>query len=300
VGDSSNIEWTDATWNPLAGCTPVSEGCLNCYAAGMALRLEAMGQAKYAGTAKRVSTGRAVFTGVINMDDANLTLPFRWKRPRRIFVNSMSDLFHESVTDRQIDQIYTVMESAPWHTFQVLTKRAQRMAEYTNRRYSKFGPRHIWHGVSTEHQKAADERIPHLCEVPSPIRFLSMEPLLGPVNIDRAMYGDPVGRSGMNAFGFTDGCGYEAMLQWVIAGGESGPKARPPNPDWFRSIRDQCVVAGVPFFFKQHGEWAEPETVSREQWTEHHDYVDGTYMMRVGKKAAGRLLDGRTWDQVPS
>lgn len=315
MGDKSGIEWTDATWNPLAGCTPVSAGCRNCYAASMALRLEAMGQAKYAGTAKRVGDGRAVFTGKINLDEGALTIPFRWTRPRRIFVNSMSDLFHEAVPDEWIHRVYTVMEGAERHTFQVLTKRPERMAQYTQWRYADVEPPpNIWHGTSVEDQATADERIPHLLQVPSRVRFLSCEPLLGPVDLSEWF------DAGHESGGPAGWVGDPVEISWVIVGGESGGKARPMHPQWARSLRDQCVAAGVSFHFKQHGEWvseaARPHGVpsnsvepERVRWlgfdgtTRHLGAMekrpDDVLVFRAGKAAAGRSLDGRTWDEVP-
>ncbi len=231
----TRIEWTEATWNPTTGCTKVSLGCQHCYAERMAHRLQAMGQARY----------RHGFR--ITAHEEALELPLKWRRPRMVFVNSMSDLFHEDLPLDFIQRVFAVMVEAHRHTFQILTKRARRLVRVMDR---LPWAQNIWMGVSVEN---ADYlwRIEQLRRVPACLRFLSLEPLLGPIN-ELPLDG----------------------IDWVIVGGESGPKARPMNADWCRSIRDQCVSAGVPFFFKQWG---------------------GT-----NKKAAGRLLDGRIWDEFPS
>ncbi|GIX17930.1 MAG: hypothetical protein KatS3mg119_2116 [Rhodothalassiaceae bacterium] len=223
----SAIEWTDATWNPVAGCTAVSPGCTNCYAARMAARLEAMGHSKYAGTTRR-SGRKTVWTGRINLDPEALALPLRWRRPRRIFVNSMSDLFHEAVPDSFIRHVFAVMSAADWHQYQVLTKRPDRMRAWLAA--AQFQPSdHIWLGTSVEN---ADMlwRVDELRRTPAIVRFLSCEPLLGPL----------------------DGIDLTA-IDWVIVGGESGPGARPMREEWVLTIRDACLSAGVAFFFKQWG-----------------------------------------------
>jgi protein gp37 len=226
---SSTIEWTDATWNPVAGCTPVSAGCLNCYAARMALRLSHVpGSAgeKYGGTAKRSRAGLPVFSGQIVLDRKALGVPLAWRKPRLIFVNSMSDVFHEKVPTDYIAEIFDVMKRCPQHTFQVLTKRPERAAEVAA---SLPWPSNVWFGTSVESEQVTD-RITHLRQVPAAVRFLSCEPLLGPLP-----------RLALKGIG------------WVIVGGESGPGARPMNEAWVRQIRDQCVRKDVPFFFKQWG-----------------------------------------------
>ncbi len=235
MGDKSAIEWTDATWNPVTGCTKLSPGCKHCYAERLAARLKAMGNPRY----------RNGFELVLHPDQ--LILPLKWKQPRRIFVNSMSDLFHETIPEDFIRQVFSVMARAHWHTFQVLTKRATRLAELAPR---LEWPRNVWQGVSVEDAEYVD-RIKYLRTVPAAVRFLSIEPLLGPIP-KLALQG----------------------IHWVIVGGESGPHARPMEPQWVSRIRNQCVAAGVPFFFKQWG----------------------------GRtpKSGGRLLGGRTWDQMPS
>lgn len=230
----SAIEWTESTWNPVTGCSKVSPGCAHCYAERMAKRLKAMGQPNYANGFK-VTTHEHV-----------LELPLKWKKPQVIFVNSMSDLFHEEVPFDFISRVFEVMREAEWHVFQVLTKRSQRLAECAP---EIAWPENVWAGVSVENADYTF-RIDHLRSVEAAVRFLSLEPLLGPVpNLDL--------------------CG----IDWAIVGGESGPKARPMAEEWVSEIRNQCLAANVPFFFKQWG---------------------GT-----NKKRAGRLLEGRTWDEMP-
>jgi protein gp37 len=245
MANNSSIEWTEATWNPVAGCTILSPGCTNCYAMRMARRLEAMGQQKYTGVT-RITGGRAKWNGKIVLDESAIDLPLRWKAPKTIFVNSMSDLFHEGVPFEFIARVFATMARASHHTFQVLTKRAERLSEIAP---SLNWPKNVWMGVSVESEEYVG-RIDHLRSTGASVKFLSLEPLLGPLeNLD------------------LDG------ISWAIAGGESGPNARAMNPDWVRSIRDQCTSAGVAFHFKQWG--------------------------GVQKKLTGRILDGRTWDEFP-
>jgi protein gp37 len=320
VGDASKIEWTDATWNPIAGCSPVSPGCTHCYAATMARRLAAMGQAKYAGTAER--RGKVdVFTGVLRFDEAALEQPLRWKKPRRIFVNSMSDLFHESIAldwpDR-IEQVFDVMVRCPQHTFQVLTKRPELMSRFVNRwllrQDGKESPPgtvkplpNVWLGTSVEDQQRADERIPWLLKTPAAVRFLSCEPLLGPVACGQWLVAseEPPGHGPLTT-------GHR--LHWVIAGGESGHQARPMHPEWARGLRDQCQAAGVPFFFKQWGEWRPWVGMNLDQIRKpamsmtpdgrtsrgKEPMLEGGELLSCcGKKVAGRTLDGREWSEFP-
>jgi len=306
MAQATSIEWATDVWNPVAGCDLVSPGCTNCYAMRMAARLEAMGQAKYAGLTEKVN-GNAVWTGRINLDHASLAAPLSWKKPRRVFVNSMSDLFHEGVPFDYVDQVFAVMSLCPQHTFQVLTKRPGRMEEYFSgrtwgdviaavrdpdarepwvRQFTAHyalddvfagtregatgyfdpplaGPRmpqqwplpNVWLGVSVEDQKRADERIPVLLDCPAIVRFLSVEPLLGPVDLKLNAYWNPLGRnSSLHLNSVThrrDGIG------WVIVGGESGPGARPFHPEWALSLVDQCHTFGprrqVACFVKQLG-----------------------------------------------
>lgn len=269
---NSNIEWTDRTWNPVAGCSIVSPGCHNCYAMKMAKRLAAMGQKKYVGTTKS-KAGKTVWTGKINLSPDQLTDPIGWKKPQRIFVNSMSDLFHKEVPDDFIDRVFATMVLSPRHKFQILTKRAERMANYlsaANRReklaeHFPFDPFHpatravgsngfytpvhwplknVWLGVSVEDQQRADERIPWLLKTPAAVRFLSCEPLLGPVFLQTVHSFTPEGDAMLKAM---------PKIDWVIIGGESGPNCRTCNVDWIRSIVKQCNTASLPVFVKQLG-----------------------------------------------
>ena len=223
----SSIEWTECTWNPLAGCTMASPGCTNCYAMRMAARLEAMGMPKYQGTTRK-SAGRSVWSGRVNSNEVTLGAPLRWRKPRFVFVNSMSDLFQEAVPTNFVHRVWEVMEQAHWHTYQVLTKRPERMLELTTAGHLKVLP-NVWLGTSVE---SADyiHRISTLRSVPAALRFISFEPLLG-------------------AVGDVDLRG----VAWAIVGGESGPKARPMERPWVDEIRTACRAAGVAFFFKQWG-----------------------------------------------
>jgi protein gp37 len=231
---NSGIEWTESTWNPLTGCTKVSPGCKYCYAERMAKRLQGMGQPNYINGFK------------LTLHESALTKPLDWKKPQVIFVNSMSDLFHKEVPTEFILKVFETMKRAHWHTFQVLTKRSERL-EKINAEID--WPENVWMGVSVENQDYT-YRIDHLRHTGAKIKFLSLEPLLGPLlNLN------------------LDG------IHWAIVGGESGPGARPLDPLWVTDIRDQCVRSNVPFFFKQWG--------------------------GINKKRAGRLLDGKTWDETP-
>ena len=240
--DKTKIEWAEATWNPVDGCTPVSEGCKHCYAANIAKRF----------------WGDREFSD-IRFHKNRLEQPLKWKEPRIIFVCSMGDLFHPLIKTWILNDIFTVItkswEMARGHVFLLLTKRPDRMKRYINehRNYETAvvsqETSNVWLGVTAENQKQADKRIPTLLEIPAKIRFVSIEPMLGPVNMTEAIYG-PEPR-GMNHFGFTDGFGYEACIQWVICGGETGLGAREMEVEWAIDLRDQCKSAEVPFFFKQ-------------------------------------------------
>lgn len=299
MADNSAIEWTDATWNPVTGCSHVSEGCRYCYAERMAKRLAAMGKAGY--TALPWTAQNAARNVILHPE--LLDKPISWKRPRRIFVNSMSDLFHEQVPFGFILDVFNIMcdERTEQHTFQVLTKRPQRMLEFFRwaTEYASGDcamsvdlevmghlPANIWLGVSVENQSAADSRIPLLQQAPAAARFLSCEPLLGGVNFE------PDFRPGAAHSHLLDG------IHWVIVGGESGPNARPMHPDWARGIRDQCQAASVPFFFKQWGEFC-PGERGRLYREPTPVFTDGQPMVKVGKKSAGRVLDGREWSEYP-
>lgn len=332
----TSIEWANRSWNFLAGCTILTPGCAKCYAMQMAARIERMSPdlAHYRGLTKPSKAG-PVWTGKIGIAEGKLLEPLRVRKPAKWFVNSMSDLFHEDVPDAIIDKAFAVMALCPHHTFQILTKRSARMRDYfTKVRHSgglcdsmsiawdiaqnlavdhslldRYQPQlsvlpNVWLGVSVEDQKRADERIPDLLATPSAVRWISAEPLLGPVNLDCPDYDWMQHPDGLGI------SGNRLLLDWVVVGGESGRGARPMHPDWVRSIRDQCAAAGVPFFFKQWGEFL--PTV--EQGTEvdlrkiGKDHVaanpteSGTHMRyrRVGKGRAGRLLDGREHNEFPS
>lgn len=319
----SKIEWTDETWNPISGCTKVSPGCKNCYAERMARRL-----------AGRYGYPEQPHHFDVTLHPDKLDLPLRWKKPRMVFPCSMSDLFHKDVPTEYIARVWTVMACSSKHTFQVLTKRPKRIAEFLNgcgewegwithngqppKVYGGTGIMvgdddrwplpNVWLGVSVENQAAADERIPLLLQTPAAVRFVSCEPLLGEIDLSQSY--QKYLRAMADIGSFIPDPEAPSPLHWLIAGGESGPSARPMKPDWARGLRDQCQQAGVPFFFKQWGEWL-PESDSHGLWPERpngdlipnarqvHLWPDGTNSIRHGKKAAGRLLDGREWSQMP-
>lgn len=239
MSDHSTIEWTDATWNPVRGCTKISPGCAHCYAERFAERFRGV-------------AGHPYEQGFdLRLVPELLDRPLRWRKPRRIFVNSMSDLFHAEVPLEYIGQVVAVMRQADWHTYQVLTKRSARMRELLSGPLAAAGRlRHVWWGVSVENRQHGLPRIDDLRRTPAQVRFLSVEPLL-----------EDLGQLDLTG------------IDWVIAGGESGPGARPVQADWLRRLRDQCQAAGVAFFFKQ---WGGPQ-----------------------KGKAGRTLDGRTHDALP-
>lgn len=234
MATTSLIEWTESTWNPVSGCTKISPGCKNCYAERMAKRLKAMGMDSYRNGFK------------VTLQTQTLEIPLKWKKPQLIFVNSMSDLFHDKVPDDYILQVFDIMNRADWHRYQILTKRPERLIEMNNK---LNWASNIWMGVSVENSDYVN-RIDLLRKSSSHVRFLSLEPLIGPL-------------PQMNLKG----------IDWVIVGGESGPGARPMDESWVTDIRDQCSAAGVAFFFKQWG--------------------------GVNKKKTGRILQGRTWDEMP-
>lgn len=349
MSDRTGIEWTDATWNPVTGCTEVSPGCDHCYAKIFAERW-------------RGTEGHYFERGFdVQLRPDKLDQPLKWRKPRRIFVNSMSDLFHEAVPDGYIARVWEVMAQCPQHTFQILTKRHARMRSWVTRWHDNTGdsdvenvdglppmprgpeavrnvysspramlfadmlesmgeppegcayplydwlegprwyPRplsNVWLGVSAENQQWADIRIPALLDTPAAVRFVSAEPLLGPLDLRRYVWDEPSGLAG----------DWQRGLDWVIVGGESGRGARPMHPDWARSIRDQCQQAGVAFLFKQWGEWApgnhrDPMLDGQVAIPYRPDCPDPYplgWVRRIGKKAAGREIDGRTWDQYPA
>lgn len=347
MGDKSKIEWTDATWNPVTGCSKVSQGCKFCYAERQFPRV--YGDRKFTDVQCHVN---------------RLEQPLLWRRSRIVFVNSMSDLFHPDVPDEFIDKVFAMMALAKQHTFQVLTKRPERMARYVDTEFrsnlimdqmmaltpdrgvwSWPGWReafaHLWLGVSVEDQETANERIPLLLQTPASVRWVSAEPLLGPVRLGKWLEYCPSSKNedGVSHALLFDGddpytvCAWcherrDALrghvigekhsvrgIDWIVVGGESGPKARPMHPDWARSIRDQCKAAKVPYFFKQWGEWA-PAHPWHEQaegtWlhfggktfgpTEGNPFSPVTtaaHMIRYGKKRAGSFLDGIEHKEYP-
>lgn len=312
---TTKIEWAEKVWNPVTGCTPVSEGCGRCYAQRMANRLR--GRCGY--------PADEPFRVAFHRD--RLDEPQRWKKPHRIFVCPMGDLWHPDVLPEDRAAVIRATNLAPQHTYLFLTKRPERLD------IDWSGSPNLSIGTSVENQAAADERIPWLLKCPGAVRFLSCEPLLGPVNFQQWL-----GTVHNDQFGGTQDEGYGPWvdgISWVVAGGETGPGARPMHPDWARSLRDQCQSAGVPFFFKHHGEWKwDGGFVSFEQWvakaaswigrrrrgsvycmdqagrhcTIGRDFMRARdervfpveYFARVGKKAAGRLLDGREWNELPA
>ena len=362
MANKTNIEWTDYNWNFLRGCCRVSEGCRNCYAEGIAARFSGPGQ-PYEGLAV-FKDHKARWTGEIGFFEDVLSQPLRWTKPRKVFVNSMSDLFHEKVTDDILDKAFAVMALTPQHTYQILTKRPERMREWfyekwqpgleqqigrfhipaetvgedrrcqvsravddlvTEQKLIDFESDDVWTpegslkvlnfpwplpnvhlGVSVEDQKTADERIPILLQTPAALRWLSMEPLLGHVDIHEWLPDEWSGVARLES-----PYGDPPPINWVVVGGESGPNARPMHPEWVRSIRDQCVAVGVPFFFKQWGEWGdavknkvrativiEPNGATRPT----HNALPSpgsVWMCKVGKHNAGRILDGREWNEMP-
>jgi protein gp37 len=340
MGSTTKIEWTERTWNPSSGCSKISAGCDNCYAETIAERFR----------------GHAAFPKGfdVQLRHEKVNDPLTWRKPARVFVNSMSDLFHQDIDAAWIADIFAVMAAARKHTFQLLTKRHARMRHLLNdpafvdqvrsRALGKGLPAdqwqwplaNVWLGVSVEDQRWADIRIPALLHTPAAVRFLSCEPLLGPVDLTRLPYrGDCdyvidalAGRYGIRdpRESFRFGMAGLGTIDWVISGGESGRNARPAHPDWFRSLRDQCTSARVAYFHKQNGEWNDRTALTGDQraavsiWDEKHvtyvhpadgrtqahgawganDHLEGwACVQRVGKKAAGRELDGRTHDEFP-
>lgn len=310
MGKNSAIEWTEDTWNPWHGCHKVSQGCKNCYMF--------RDKARYGQDPNVVVRSKTKFHD-----------PLKWPEPRKIFTCSWSDFFIEEA-DAWRDEAFAIMALTPQHTYQVLTKRPERMLEYVGtildsniddcirtlghsfdyarievaQALTRFEDGrgilpNVWLGVSVEDQKTADERIPLLLQTPAAVRWLSMEPLLGPVDIHAWLPDEWSGGARQDApYGDTP------PIDWAVVGGESGPDARPMHPDWVRSIRDECTAVNVPFFFKQWGEWyplasADEASQARYKHADMHEFDDGIRMVTIGKKAAGRLLDGRTWDEMP-
>lgn len=339
MADGTKIEWTDATWNPITGCSVVSPGCINCYAMKLAgTRLK--NHPSREGLTRDTKAG-PVWTGEVRFNPQWLDEPLRWKKPRMIFVCAHGDLFAEGVPDEWIDQVFAVMSQAQQHTFQVLTKRPERMRSYLTRpqlehhlvsalvqlppafplpepgRWPHLPLPNVWLGVSVEDQKRADQRIPVLLETPAAVRWISAEPLLGLVDLTRLDQPNggfgaywinalKAGESGWFADEAAtirteaDPLAFSGLqcLDWIVAGGESGPGARPMHPDWARSLRDQCAAVGVPFLFKQWGEWAADE-IGREDIRSINHPPGHVEFIRVGKKASGRKLDAIEHDGFP-
>lgn len=366
MADGTAIEWTDATVNAVNGCTVVSPGCKHCYAMKQAHRVDARrGLTQH-------TAGGMVWTGEVRLNEKALFQPLDWKRPRKIFWNAHGDLFHENVPDEWIDKVFAICALTPQHQHQILTKRPARMRQYMESIDNGDGERieglrsamvegmaqsiwhartgddtvdewlavhlplpNVWLGTSVEDQQRADDRIPDLLATPAAVRFLSCEPLLGPVDLNAV----PWNVAGYGMLGALPTPGepddfrfwhHETQgIRWVIVGGESGPKARPMHPDWARSLRDQCAAAGVPFFFKQHGEWLPFDQVRSDEqlaavsattiesartgngkqtvfgsWNDGEKWrgtpgVRPVQINRVGKKLAGRLLDGAEHSAMP-
>lgn len=329
----TTIEWATDVWNPVRGCSRVSEGCRHCYAERMAARgLPSMNSPTTGDAFAIMRNGDPHWTGKVELIESKLEEPLHWRKPRRVFVNSMSDLYHESLPDRARDRIHAVMALCPQHDFLVLTKRSREMREYfTMRRREikiqeavelrvgvgdgaeelleqvldrdwRWPFQNLWLGVSCENPATAKERISVLFETPAAARWVSLEPLLAGIDL-----GDYLGHH-LGCDGETypcSICGSKGRLDWVVDGGETGPGARPTPPEHFRANRDACVAAGVPYFHKQNGGWA-PTFKNDTSHGRYPKFVDapvgdGTHhrVFRVGKKTAGRLLDGQIWEQFP-
>jgi len=312
---NTGISWTDETWNPVAGCSLVSPGCTHCYAMKAAWRMQhnpnSAVQGKYADTAK-LADGVPVWTGNVRLWQPALLEPLGWSNPALVFANSMSDLFHAGLLDRDIAQVWAVMALTPQHEYQVLTKRTERMRDWLNHpatpdlvreeiaridpegRHRTWPLENVWVGTSVEDQVRANERIPLLLECNAAVRFISAEPLLGAVDLAAAVQSVLANSAGSNTTQDV-----LAGLHWVIVGGESGRKARPMHIDWARSLRDECGILGIPFFFKQIGEWswndlgydAEQIGVMTDGRRVAAGSLGSLRMHKVGKEAAGDLLD---------
>lgn len=306
----TGITWTNVTWNPVTGCSKVSEGCAHCYAEREWARLSA--------NPKLPDYFGRKFSNIM-CHERRLDQPIRWKRPRMIFVNSMSDLFHEDVPFEFIDKVFTVMAVTPHHTYQILTKRPKRMKEYVERRFLKLESivplKNVWLGVTAENQETANERIPILLDTPASLRFVSVEPMVGSINLDmmivqdtgrfRGIVSSLMGKKTLwdtkNLIGEED----INKLDWVICGGESGPKARPIDPEWIKSLRDQCRFTDTPFFFKQWGEYIDLSQVTSPDLQIKGDTYSllsngALTLWRCGKKAAGNMIDGEIIEMFPS
>lgn len=329
----TSIEWTETSWNPLRGCSRVSEGCRNCYAETVANRFKGPGM-PYEGL---IAKG-GQWNGKIRPLPEKLEEPLRWRKPRRVFVNSMSDLFHENVPFEFIASVFSIMSVTTRHTYQILTKRPERVIEFFDwavdqtipgwpddsriieawpdglewKGYDNCGPvfpyDNIWIGVSVEDQITANERIPLLLRIPASVRWISAEPLLGPINVTFAQCTCPAPGDALRTRHLL-GCPADRRphrhchwsIDWVVVGGESGSNARPMDLRWARALRDQCVATNTPFFFKQWGDWGYSGQGARiGNSKEKRTLFPGVISFRVGKKNAGRFLDGREWNEYPT
>ena len=271
---------TNKTWNPIIGCSKISEGCKNCYAEKMANRLACIEKTGESYSNVVTMSKNSIWSGKTHFVESALEKPLKWKKPRMIFVCSMSDLFHESVSNSWINFVMNIIQKCSQHTFQILTKRPEKMRKYFHGlNIAKILP-NAWLGVTAENQEQANKRIPILLQIPAKVRFVSVEPMLSNIDISSFLY--------------------EAKLDWVICGGESGHNARPIHPNWVRSLRDQCKQADVPFFFKQWGAWDEssfrhfPKRIKRYIFES-----DGKLMVKIGRKKAGSSIDGKEYKQLP-
>lgn len=318
----TKIEWSEYSWNPIVGCTKCSPGCLNCYAERMAIRLNGIfaakgdddNWAKMSNVLKwdyskpeLYEFGKATgWNGEVELFANRLDIPLHWRKPRRIFVVSMGDLFHPKVNIGFLTHIFDTIEQCPQHTFLILTKRPKQALRMMWGKHGEgwryFGEgdfhKNIHIGVSISNQAEADEKIPALLQIPAAVRFLSIEPMLEDVG-EILLTSNREDDTGLDEFG--------QHIDWIVCGGESGPGARPMHPDWPRKVRDDCQAAGVPFFFKQWGEWlpgSHAQNFSDEQLSHYKTTLlehkgNGVAMFRVGKKKAGRILDGKKWEQLP-
>ena len=298
----TKIEWTEESWNVITGCTPISEGCQNCYAERMSKRLA--GRFGY-------PADDPFKPGVFHED--KLLEPMEWKKPRKVFVCSMGDLFHDDVLNLATFRVVKIIQETPQHTYIMLTKRPENMKAIFQNMKGMFQSHQVldylpnlWIGVTAENQRTADERIPILLQIPAAVRFVSIEPMLGPVDLTNIRF---PGDARSSVLQYCDGCEkhnqhpYCGKLDWVICGGETGPGARPMQFEWARSLRNQCVDANVPFFFKGWGNWVAPSQMPLGTYREIEDFGDGIGIsdnpLGVGKKRAGRLLDGDEWNEYP-
>ena len=310
---TTKIEWTDYTWNPIVGCSKCSPGCQNCYAEKMGRRLAAIAANK---NLLVINRGIGRYVSVIGVDGKwngktvldighdisdEIYKPLRLKKPRRIFVCSMSDLFHENVSDWAIEKVCRVQKEAPWHTYIWLTKRPEQMRDFILDYYGVNGPgKNVWCGVTVCNQDEADRKIPILLQTPASTHFVSIEPMLGEIDLENlpGLMGTGRHLDSLSSAGI-EGSSIYGSLKWVIVGGESGHRARPMHPDWVRSVRDQCVSAKVPFFFKQWG-----DGIFYCKNTAIHTFLlDGMFLRdagwKAGDKKGGRTIDGKIYDQYP-